>query len=152
MNDNTPGRARPQIHKVAAADVSVLRHRGGALRTVLGPANAGATSGFMGLARLEPGEFVNEHYHPYSEEFVLLLSGRITVRLDGEPLELGPREGLLIPVDVRHRLENNGSEAAELVYHLGPLAPRPDLGHVDTEPLPHPDLAPSAVAAAGERR
>jgi putative monooxygenase len=149
MNENTAGRARQQIRKVAAADVPVLRHRGGALRTVLGPANAGATSGFMGLARLEPGEFVNEHYHPFSEEFVLLISGRITVRLDGEPVELAGREGLLIPIGVRHRLENTGGEPAELVYHLGPLAPRPDLGHVDTEELPHPELAP---AAAGARR
>ena len=69
------------------------------------------------------------------------------MRLDGQALELAPREGLLVPVNVRHRFENPGEEAAELVYHLGPLAPRPDLGHVDTEALPRPDLAP-----AGERR
>jgi putative monooxygenase len=149
MNDNTAGRTRPQIRKVAVTEVPVLRHRGGALRTVLGPANSGATSGFMGLARLEPGEFVNEHYHPYSEEFVLMLSGRITVLLEGEPMELAAREGVLIPIGVRHRLVNTGAEPAELVYHLGPLAPRPDLGHVDTEALPRPDLAP---AAAGEKR
>lgn len=149
MNENTAGADRPQIRKVAAADVPVLRHRGGALRTVLGPANTGATSGFMGLARLEPGEFVNEHYHPFSEEFVLLIAGRITVRLDGEPVELAAREGLLIPIGIRHRLENGGDGPAELVYHLGPLAPRPDLGHVDTEELPHPELSP---AAAGVRR
>lgn len=146
-NDETAGRTRPQIRKIAVGDVPVNRHRGGTLRTLLGPANVGATSGFMGLARLEPGEFISEHYHPYSEEFVLLLSGRITMLLDGEPIELAAREGLLVPVDVRHRLENTGSEPAELVYHLGPLAPRPDLGHVDTERLPRPDLAP-----AGEPR
>ncbi|HEY5836871.1 cupin domain-containing protein [Streptomyces sp.] len=146
-NDETAGRTRPQIRKIAVGDVPVNRHRGGTLRTLLGPANVGATSGFMGLARLEPGEFISEHYHPYSEEFVLLLSGRITILLDGEPVELAAREGLLVPIDVRHRLENTGPEPAELVYHLGPLAPRPDLGHVDTERLPHPDLAP-----AGEPR
>ncbi len=147
MNEETAGSTRPEIRKVAVGDVPVNRHRGGTLRTLLGPANAGATSGFMGLARLEPGEYISEHYHPYSEEFVFLLSGRITMLLDGQPLELEPREGLLVPINVRHRLENKGEEAAELVYHLGPLAPRPDLGHVDTEALPRPDLAP-----AGEPR
>lgn len=129
-------------------DIQPNRRRGGDLRAMLTPSVVGATSGFMGLAMIEPGERIAEHYHPYSEEFVLLISGRITVRLDGEPVELAARQGLLIPVEVRHRLENTGAEPAELVYHLGPLAPRPDLGHVDTEELPHPELAP----AAGGRR
>ncbi len=143
MNEETNGRVRSKIRKIAVGDVPVNRHRGGTLHTLLSPASVGATTGFMGLARLEPGEFISEHYHPYSEEFVLLIAGRITMLLDGEPVELAPREGLLVPIDVRHRLENNGDEPAELVYHLGPLAPRPDLGHVDTEQVPRPDLAPT---------
>jgi putative monooxygenase len=28
---------------------------------------------------------------------------------------------------------NEGDEEAFIVFHLGPLAPRPDAGHVDTE-------------------
>jgi putative monooxygenase len=143
MNEETNGRVRPRIRKVTVADVPVNRHRGGTLHTLLSPASTGATSGFMGLARLEPGESISEHYHPYSEEFVLVTAGRVTVLIEREPLELAPREGLLIPIGVRHRLENNGEEAVELVYHLGPLAPRPDLGHVDTEQVPRPDLAPT---------
>jgi quercetin dioxygenase-like cupin family protein len=143
----TAGSARPKFRTVAVDEVPANRHRGGTLRTVLGPANVGATSGFMGVARLEPGEFISEHYHPYSEEFLLVLSGRVSLRLDGETVELSAREGVLIPIDVRHRLENTGDTPVELVYHLGPLAPRPDLGHVDTEDVPFPDLSP-----AGERR
>ncbi|WP_372410340.1 cupin domain-containing protein [Streptomyces luteireticuli] len=135
MNGNTRAQG-PVFRKVAIDDVPENRRRGGVLRTLLGPANVGAVSGFMGLATLRPGEYISEHYHPYSEEFVLLLSGAITLRMDGEPIELNAREGMLVPAHVRHRLENTGSVTAELVYHLGPLAPRPDLGHVDTEPLP----------------
>ncbi|CAN3983665.1 cupin domain-containing protein [Kitasatospora purpeofusca] len=138
MTEKTTGLDAATL-RVAADEAPVNRRRGGLLRTLLGPANTGATSGFTGLATLAPGEFVNEHYHPYSEEFVYLITGRITVALNGEPLELAAREGLLIPVGVRHRLTNTGDEPAELVYHLGPLAPRPDLGHVDTEPQPFPD-------------
>jgi mannose-6-phosphate isomerase-like protein (cupin superfamily) len=56
--------------------------------------------------------------------------------VDGEPLTMGPGEALLIPKDARHRLENHGTETVEAVFHLGPLAERPELGHVDTEQLP----------------
>ena len=42
-------------------------------------------------------------------------------------------EALFIPMNVKHRLRNDGDEEAFIVFHLGPLAPRPDMGHVDTE-------------------
>ncbi|WP_320783992.1 cupin domain-containing protein [Streptomyces sp. CRN 30] len=147
MRHEITGEPRTAPRKVAFDEVPVNKHRGGALRTLLGPGNVGATSGFMGHARLEPGEYISEHYHPYSEEFVYVLSGAVVIRLDGQETEVGAQEGILVPIEVRHRLENRGDVPAELVYHLGPLAPRPDLGHVDTEELPFPGLAP-----AGEPR
>ena len=111
------------------------RRRGGDLRTMLSPGTVKSTSGFMGVLTLAPGECVTEHYHPYSEEFIYLVSGRLLARLDGEPVTLEAGEGLFIPVGTRHRLENNDAgQPAFAVFHLGPLAPRPDLGHVDTEP------------------
>jgi putative monooxygenase len=48
---------------------------------------------------------------------------------------------------MRHRFRNVGDVEARMVFHLGPLAPRPELGHVDTEdasgaePAGPPDLA-----------
>jgi putative monooxygenase len=100
---------------------------------MLTPATVGSTSGFMGVAIIEPGERIGEHYHPYSEEFVYVISGHLEVDLDGEPHELRPEQGLLIPRHMRHRFRNVGTEQARMVFHLGPLAPRPELGHVDTE-------------------
>ena len=123
--------------KVAASDMESNRRRGGDLRTMLSPGTVKSTSGFMGVLTLAPGECVTEHYHPYSEEFIYLVSGRLLARLDGEPVPVAAGEGLFIPIGVRHRLENsNASQPAFAVFHLGPLAPRPDLGHVDTEPAP----------------
>lgn len=120
--------------KVAASDMESNRRRGGDLRTMLSPATVKSTSGFMGVLTLQPGECVTEHYHPYSEEFVYLVSGQLLVRLDGEPVPLAAGEGLFIPIGTRHRLENSDAgQPAFAVFHLGPLAPRPDLGHVDTE-------------------
>lgn len=123
---------------VALADAEPNRRRGGVLRVVLGPKTAGATTGFMGVLTLMPGEFVSEHYHPYSEEFLYVTRGAVTARLDGQAVQVRAGEGVLVPRSVRHRVENHGEEVAEAVFHLGPLAPRPELGHVDTEPLPAP--------------
>ena len=126
-----------QWAKIAASDVEANRRRGGDLRTMLSPGTVKSTSGFMGVLTLAPGECVTEHYHPYSEEFIYLVSGRLLVRLDAEPVTLDAGEGLFIPIGVRHRLENSeAGRPAFAVFHLGPLAPRPDLGHVDTEPAP----------------
>ncbi|MFC0505804.1 cupin domain-containing protein [Micromonospora costi] len=118
---------------VAARDVPADGRRGGELRVLLGPRTVGSTSGFLGVATLRPGERIAEHYHPYSEEFLYVARGAITVDLDDRPVPLGAGEALFVPVEVRHRLRNTGDEPAEVVFHLGPLAPRPELGHVDTE-------------------
>ncbi|ATB29584.1 cupin [Melittangium boletus DSM 14713] len=98
----------------------------------------------MGVAHLEPGEFISEHYHPYSEEFLYVTRGAIIARINGEPIPLSAGEALLVPKNARHRLENAGMEPASLVFQLCPLAPRPELGHVDTEPYPN-----SVQAAVG---
>jgi putative monooxygenase len=124
------------LHQPRIVDLSETqpnRRRGGDLRALLTPTTAGATSGFMGLAIVQPGERIGEHYHPYSEEFVYVVSGLLEVDLDGEPHRMRPDQGLLIPLNMRHRFRNAGDVEARMVFHLGPLAPRPELGHVDTE-------------------
>lgn len=125
-------------NKVSAEEVTPNRRRGGDIRVTLSPKTVGSISGFGGLLRLQPGEFVAEHYHPYSEEFLHIVEGTLEMRLDGHPVPLGPGDSLLVPIGVRHRLMNVGSTPAHIVFHLSPLAPRPELGHVDTEPLPNP--------------
>jgi putative monooxygenase len=122
-----------QPHVIDLSETQPNRRRGGDLRALLTPTSSGATSGFMGLAIIEPGDRIAEHYHPYSEEFVFVVSGLLEVDLDGEAHAMRPDQGLLIPMHVRHRFRNVGDEEARLVFHLGPLAPRPELGHVDTE-------------------
>jgi len=103
------------------------------VRTLLSPKSVEAKSGFMGVATLQPGDSISEHWHPFSEEFIFCVRGTLTADLDDEPREVNAGEALFIPFMVRHRLRNDGDEEAFIVFHLGPLAPRPDLGHVDTE-------------------
>jgi putative monooxygenase len=117
----------------AAADVPADTRRGGAVRTLLSPKSVGSTSGFMGVAEIAPGDRISEHYHPYSEEFVYCVRGAIDAQLEGESHALRAGEALFIPINMKHRLVNDGDEEAFIVFHLGPLAPEPPLGHVDTE-------------------
>jgi putative monooxygenase len=121
------------IRVVSVTEVPPNTRRGGDIRTLLSPATVGATTGFMGIAIIQPGERIAEHYHPYSEEFIYATHGALTVDLDGVPYHLAAGQGLLVPREVRHRLRNTGDVEARVVFHLCPLAPRPDLGHVDTE-------------------
>jgi len=118
---------------VSSDDLPADTRRGGDVRTLLSPKTAGSTSGFMGVATLAPGDRISEHYHPYSEEFIYCVRGRIDAQLDGQSHELGERQAMLVPVNMKHRLVNDGDEEAFIVFHLGPLAPDPKLGHVDTE-------------------
>lgn len=136
-----------EVRLVHLDDTSPNRRRGGDLRALLTPASVGATSGFMGVAIVQPGERIGEHYHPYSEEFIYVLSGELEVDLDGVSHPLRPEQGLLIPVDMRHRFRNVGTSEARMVFHLGPLAPRPELGHVDTE---ESEQTEGAAEVAGE--
>jgi aromatase len=121
---------------VRLSDIPAVTHRGGELHPMLTPATVGSGSGFCGVVRLAPGEVLSEHYHPYSEEFLYLTQGELRVDLDGEPHQLGAESGLLVPRTVRHRITNTGLVPAVAVFQLAPLAPRPELGHVETEPRP----------------
>ncbi|HEY9389058.1 MAG TPA: cupin domain-containing protein [Mycobacteriales bacterium] len=126
--------------KIAATDIAPNRRRGGDIRVLLSPTTVGATSGFLGVLNLAPGEYVSEHYHPYSEEFVYLVSGSMVIRVDDVEVPMAAGEALLVAKNARHRLMNTGTEEVLAVFQLAPLAPRPDLGHVDTEPPREPAI------------
>ncbi|HEY8986907.1 MAG TPA: cupin domain-containing protein [Streptomyces sp.] len=127
--------------KVSADEAVPNTRRGGDIRVTLSPKTVGCTSGFGGVMTLAPGDHVTEHYHPYSEEFLHVVEGTLTMTLDGERIGLAPGDSLLVPIGVRHRLVNTGDVTAKCAFHLSPLAPRPELGHVDTEPAQHPERA-----------
>jgi putative monooxygenase len=128
-----------KVRKVRAADVPANHKRGGDLRVVLSPLTVGATSGFMGVGTLAPGERISEHYHPHSEEFLYVVRGSLVLVADGaERIEIEAGEAAMVPMNTRHRIENPGTEPAFVVFHSSPLAPEPRLGHVDTEPATGP--------------
>jgi putative monooxygenase len=138
-----------QLRKVPADQVVANRRRGGDIRVTLSPKTVGSTSGFGGVMWLAPGERVTEHYHPYSEEFVHVIAGQLEMTVEGIPFDLSPGDSLMVPINARHRMVNLGGEVAHLVFHLSPLAPRPELGHVDTEDVPRPGETQPEVGRPG---
>jgi putative monooxygenase len=134
--------------KIAVAEVAANTRRGGDIRVTLSPKTVGCTSGFGGVLTLRPGQHVTEHYHPYSEVFLQVVAGRLDLALDGVPARLVSGDSLLVPIGVRHRLVNVGTDEARVVFHLSPLAPRPELGHVDTEDAIEPGAANPDVMGA----
>lgn len=134
--------------KVSATEAEANTRRGGDIRVTLSPKTVGCTSGFGGLLDLACGDFVSEHYHPYSEEFLHVVSGELEMTMDGHPVRLTAGDSLLVPIGVRHRLVNTGETTAHCVFHLSPLAPRPELGHVDTEEVQRPQAGDPQVGVA----
>ncbi|MFG2503280.1 cupin domain-containing protein [Streptomyces sp. NPDC048441] len=134
--------------KVTTEEVEANTKRGGDIRVTLSPKTVGCTSGFGGVMTLDPADFITEHYHPFSEEFLHVISGTLEMTLDGKVIELGAGESLLVPIGVRHRLVNTGDSTATCAFHLSPLAPRPELGHVDTEVAQRPHESNPDVGGA----
>ncbi|MFE2427330.1 cupin domain-containing protein [Streptomyces sp. NPDC059373] len=130
IKDRLEARRTRAVH---ISDVKPDNRRGGDLRTLLTPGSVGTTDGFCGIVLLGPGEAVAEHYHPYSQEYLVVVEGELRLDLEGVPHVVGKDEALLVPRNVRHRVVNETGKSARAVFFLGPLAPRPDLGHVDTE-------------------
>ena len=112
--------------------VTANTRRGGDLRMLFGPA-VGCGRGLFGHLLLKPGEAFREHYHPYSDEAILVVRGALIARLDDQLVSLQAGESALIPANVRHRLASASDDDTEVVFALYGLAPRPDLGHVETE-------------------
>nr|ABX71147.1 Lcz30 [Streptomyces sanglieri] len=131
--------------KISMADAPVSTRLGGAIRPLLTPKSVGASSGFLGTMTLQPGEFIAEHYHPYSEEFMFVARGEIVVRIDGEEIVARANEAVLVPKFGSHRYENRGTDLALIVFQMSPLAPSPEEGHVEVEKPPFPTATPPVV-------
>jgi mannose-6-phosphate isomerase-like protein (cupin superfamily) len=43
------------------------------------------------------------HSHERDDEFFLVVEGRLLIDLEGRTVELGPRQGFVVPRGVRHR-------------------------------------------------
>jgi putative monooxygenase len=122
-----------QIASVSRASVPAKADRGGNMHILLSPRTVETKTGFMGTLALAPAEIYKKHYHPYSDEYLYVINGEVTITGDSNTIIAQADTGVFIPKDAPHRLQNTGTEDALIIFFACPLAPRPDLGHVMLE-------------------
>lgn len=57
----------------------------------------------VGLLRFNAQEGNEEHSHPY-EQFTVVISGKLRVRVGQEVRDLGPGQAFLVPANVMHQV------------------------------------------------
>ncbi len=69
----------------------------------------------LGVARLPPGEALNEHRHE-QDEIYLVLEGSGLVRVGGEETTVEAGSAVFIPGDALHSCENTGASDLRVAY------------------------------------
>jgi putative monooxygenase len=128
--------AQTGVPIVSLAEIDAVTTSGGSVYPLLTPRTVGSTTGNMGLLRLNPGEWNAEHTHPFSEEYVIVLQGTLLIRIDDVPYTLQTHDALIVPINARHRLSNEGEGEVLVAYTLAPLPPAGKRMHIFTEALP----------------
>jgi mannose-6-phosphate isomerase-like protein (cupin superfamily) len=75
----------------------------------------GVTSFGLNQMLLRPGERGRIHRHERQEEVYLVLSGRLTVEIEGEPHDLAAGELMRVAPGVRRRVLNLGPEVVSVL-------------------------------------
>ena len=117
---------KPNLYLVRAADIAAhaqtFSHPWNPRSQIMG-AMLGRMVGLkrigVSFARIPPGkESFVYHSHYSEEEWLYILSGRGTARIDGEEYAVGPGDFMGFPTpSVAHHLINRGAE--DLVYLMG---------------------------------
>jgi pimeloyl-ACP methyl ester carboxylesterase/mannose-6-phosphate isomerase-like protein (cupin superfamily) len=110
-------------------DTSPNLARGGQMFTLVTPGTVGSRHHILGRALLKAGERIDAHIHDYSEESLLVISGRGELRSNGGVHDLIPGRAVLVPRGTPHEVFNTGNNPLEIVFAASPLAPKPQAGH-----------------------
>ena len=88
-------------------------------REFVGDDHGGVGVTFL-LVDAEPGRGPALHQHPYEEVFIVQ-EGRATFELDGDELEVGPGDIVVVPPRTPHRFVNSGAGPLKQVdIHVSP--------------------------------
>ncbi|HEV7651407.1 MAG TPA: cupin domain-containing protein, partial [Actinophytocola sp.] len=85
-------------------------------------------------------------------EFVFCIRGELEVDVEDKVISVPAGSAILVPKETRHRLRNVGDGEVFAVFHLGPLAPRPELGHKDTETREEAAAVAARILAEREKK
>ena len=66
------------------------------------------------LVDTDPGKGPSLHTHPYAETWIVR-SGRARMTVDGETIEAGPGDAIVVAPDTSHGFKNPGPERLQMV-------------------------------------
>jgi quercetin dioxygenase-like cupin family protein len=69
---------------------------------------------------LDPGQEQLLHIHEDADKVLVVLAGRVLVRVEDETTEAAQYEAVLAPAGARHALKNLGPDPAVLLAFVGP--------------------------------
>jgi mannose-6-phosphate isomerase-like protein (cupin superfamily) len=69
---------------------------------------------------LDPGQEQLLHIHEDADKVLVVLAGRVLVRVEDDTAEAGQYEAVLAPAGTRHALKNLGPDPAVLLAFIGP--------------------------------
>jgi mannose-6-phosphate isomerase-like protein (cupin superfamily) len=81
------------------------------------------------------GEFV-WHSHPDTDDFFLVLEGRVTMQLRDRTVELGPGDVFVVPRGVEHCPRSDGDASVLLIEPKG----TPNVGDADAQAAPEVEI------------
>jgi mannose-6-phosphate isomerase-like protein (cupin superfamily) len=72
------------------------------------------------LVNNEPGEGPDLHRHPYSETWIVR-SGKARMTADGQDVEAGPGDIMVVSAEIPHKFKNIGTDRLDIVcIHASP--------------------------------
>ena len=78
---------------------------GSTIRSILDRTNAPVRNQSLAEACVPVGGATQRHFHRLSEEFYFILEGEGRMEIDGDWLEVGPGDAILIPAGAWHTIE-----------------------------------------------
>lgn len=88
--------------------------KGENIQEILGLAAGNAASHSLAEITIPPGNASSQHFHKFSEESYLILSGEAIINIDGQELTLLPGEAVLIEPQEIHQISNRADN--DLVF------------------------------------
>lgn len=110
-----------QLHFIAYNQLSPVKRGQGIVNYPVATAKQGATRIHSGLTWLPVGAAVPNHSHPNAEEQVMVLQGKVRIKIGDMERDCEPYDSTFISGDVPHEFSNIGDEPALVMVIYGVL-------------------------------
>lgn len=77
----------------------------------------------IGTQRFAPGQTMQPHFHRTYREVVVVMSGQVTLVIDGKELVLGTGDKCVMEINSVHSVRNDAEQDAILTYMKVPFDP-----------------------------